>query len=77
MFDIYVVSYNKSFLPVIYKTITNWKLLDAAKIQNTEYVFLGDMYTIPMPYITQMLLITSNIRFREGNKDIINFVCTV
>jgi len=23
-----------------------------AKIQITEYVFLGDMYTLPIPYIT-------------------------
>jgi len=43
MFDIYVVSNNQSFLPVIYQTIIIRKLLDKAKIQNTEYVFLGDM----------------------------------
>jgi len=42
-----VVSNNQSFSPD--KTIINRKLLDTAKIQNTEYVFLGDMYTLPMP----------------------------
>jgi len=55
MFDIYVVSNNQSFLlrlSFIYKIIINRKLLDTAKIENTVYVFLGDMYTFPMPYIT-------------------------
>jgi len=61
---------------VIYKIIVNRKLLDTVKI-NTEYVFSLDMYTLPIPYITYMLFITSNIRFKEGNKHIINFICTV
>jgi len=52
MFDIYVVSNNQPFLPVIYKIIINQQLLDTAKIQNMEYVLLGDMYTFPMSYIT-------------------------
>jgi len=43
MFDILVVSNNQSFLPVIYKAIINRRLLDTAKMQNTEYVFLSDM----------------------------------
>jgi len=54
-FDIYVVSNNQSFLlslPVIYKIIINEKLLDTAKIQNTEYIFLGDMFSLPMPNVT-------------------------
>jgi len=56
MFDIHIVSNNQWVLPVIYKTIINRKLIDMAKIQNTEYVLLGDKL---------MLFITCDIGLKK------------
>jgi len=39
-------------LYLLFIKLINRKLLDMAKIQNTEYVLLGDMSTLPIPYIT-------------------------
>jgi len=53
LFDIY--DFFSQIINRFYKlfiTLLNRKLLDTAKIQNTEYVFLSDMYTLLMPYIT-------------------------
>jgi len=61
MFDIYV-----RFYLLFIKIIKNHELLDTAKIQNTECVFLDDMYgKCPMPYVTEMSCMTSKIRFKE------------